>query len=179
MNLHGKFVQNCRQKGVARKPESASEEIAKNDNFIRCRSRNLLIKGSTTITSRKETNRLTFPDKVCSDLGFTENKGRREWFQTLCRNKIPRININISEIFSLGSDLPIFTIFGLRSSSRNWVALLRLGVFRSLNFPLGRWNTSSGQLLRSHESSCAFNTGHLFDKNTSTSPKMTFVKQNM
>jgi hypothetical protein len=54
-----------------------------------------------------------------------------------------------------------------------------LGVFRSLNFPHERWNTSSGQLLRSHECSCAFNTGHLFDKNTSTSPKMTFVKQNM
>jgi hypothetical protein len=73
MNLHGKFFKNSRQEGMARKSESTSEEVAKHYDFIGF-WRSLLIKQSATIANRKETSRLVFPDQICRDFGFTENK---------------------------------------------------------------------------------------------------------
>jgi hypothetical protein len=80
MNLHGKLIQDCRHKGIARKPESAGEEVVKHDDFIGFGSRNLLIEGSATVACRKEPGRLIFPDHIGGDLRFTKNKGWRERF---------------------------------------------------------------------------------------------------
>jgi hypothetical protein len=65
-------------KGIARKPESTSEEVAKHDNFIGFGSRNLLIEGGATVASWEESGRLVFPDQISGDLRFTKNKGWRE-----------------------------------------------------------------------------------------------------
>jgi hypothetical protein len=78
MNLHGEFIQNRRHKGIARKPKPAGEEVAKHDDFISLRSRNLLIEGSATVARRKESGCLISPDQIGGDLRFTKNKGRRE-----------------------------------------------------------------------------------------------------
>jgi hypothetical protein len=62
MNLYRKFVQNRRQQGITGKPESAGKEIAEHDDFVSFRSGNLLIEGSATVSSRKESSCLVFPD---------------------------------------------------------------------------------------------------------------------
>jgi hypothetical protein len=78
MNLHREFVQNRRHKGIAGKPKTAGEEVAKHDDFISFRSRNLLIEGSAAVARRKESGCLIFPDQVGRDLRFAKDKGRME-----------------------------------------------------------------------------------------------------
>jgi hypothetical protein len=72
MNLHRKFVKNCRHEGIARKPESACEEVVKHDDFIGFGSRKLLVEGSETVTHRKESGCLVFSDQIGGDLRFTK-----------------------------------------------------------------------------------------------------------
>jgi hypothetical protein len=74
MNLHGKFVQNSRHEGIARKPKFTSEEVVKHDDFIDFRSGNLLVEGSTTVSSRKESSHLVFPDKIVVTLDSPKTK---------------------------------------------------------------------------------------------------------
>jgi hypothetical protein len=102
-------------------------------------------------------------------------KRRRESFWSLCCNKIFQISIDISDIFSFWSNLPVFTV--LRSAgSRGCVMFWRLSNLGFLNFLLSGRNASSSQLFDRHGSSGAFNTGHLIGSNTKARSKMFFCK---
>jgi uncharacterized Zn-binding protein involved in type VI secretion len=76
MNLHGEFVQDHGQKGIAGKPKPACEEVAKHDDFISLGSRNLLIEGSAAVARGKESGCLVFSDQVRRDLRFPKDKGQ-------------------------------------------------------------------------------------------------------
>jgi hypothetical protein len=78
MNLHREFIQNRGHKGITRKPKSAGEDVAKNNNFVGFGSRNLLIEGSATVARRKESGCLIFPDQIGRNLRFAKDKRWRE-----------------------------------------------------------------------------------------------------
>jgi hypothetical protein len=64
MNLHGEFVQNCKQKRITGKPKPAGEEVAKHDDFISFGGRNLLVEGNTSIALMKESGCLILSEHV-------------------------------------------------------------------------------------------------------------------
>jgi hypothetical protein len=74
MDLHRKGVQDSRQNGFAGEPESADEEVAKDDNFSVSGGRDSLIKRSSPGARREEPNLLVFPNHVSRDLGFPEGE---------------------------------------------------------------------------------------------------------
>jgi hypothetical protein len=74
VDLQRKGVQNSRQNGIAGEPESADEEVAKDDNFSISRGRNLLIKRGSPSARREEPSLLVFPNHVSRDLGFSEGE---------------------------------------------------------------------------------------------------------
>jgi hypothetical protein len=102
---------------------------------------------------REKSSCLVLFDQVGSNLRFPEDKGRRERSRLLYFNKILDISINISDVFLLLSDLPIFVNPGPASSRRG-------GLFRGLcnlmilNFRLS-WKASYSQFFSRHRSDSA------------------------
>jgi hypothetical protein len=77
VDLHRKGIQNSRQNRVTGEPESADEEVAKDDKFSVPRGRDLLIKRGSPSARREEPGSLIFPNHNLVVVGSSPTVGAK------------------------------------------------------------------------------------------------------